>query len=238
MEREIAVLRDLNHEGIPRYVTSFDPGDGICPVREYKDAPDLSHRRSFSSEEIKEIAEQLLSILVYLQERIPLIVHRDIKPENILVDARLKVYLVDFGFARTGTEITALSSSISGTTGFMPPEQLLNRTLTEASDLYGSGATLICLVTGRNSIELGDLVDHGSRIDFKSLAGGYSLSFVRWLERMVEPDLQKRFPNAREALKALQPIDLFRVPEVKIDRLEIEFDSTRSRKKLTETIRI
>lgn len=238
VEREINVLKDLHHEGIPRYQTSFDPGDGLCLVQEYKDAPDLSRTRSFSPEEIKAIAVQLLEILVYLQERIPLIVHRDIKPENILVDERLNVYLVDFGFARIGTEITALSSMVAGTTGFMPPEQLLNRTLTEASDLYGLGATLICLLTGLKSVELSNIVDHSFTINFKPLMTRYSLRFLRWLERMVDPKPGKRFPNAKEALQELKPLDIFRVPEVILEKRNLKLTSSKIGEQLTETITI
>jgi serine/threonine protein kinase len=176
VEREIEVLKSLNHGGIPRYLSSFDLEDGFCLVQEYKEAIDLSHSRSFTTEEIKEITIQLLEILIYLQNRNPLIVHRDIKPENILVDIpsqsplkngrEIKVYLVDFGLARIGGEITALSSMVAGTTGFMPPEQLLNKSLTAASDLYGLGATLICLLTEMKSTELGELVDYKFRINY------------------------------------------------------------------------
>jgi putative transposase len=93
--------------------------------------------RSFAPDEIKQIATSVLEILVYLQNRIPPIIHRDIKPENILVDEQINVYLVDFGFARIGEGEVAMSSMVKGTLGFMAPEQLFNRQLTEASDLYG-----------------------------------------------------------------------------------------------------
>ncbi|EAZ88124.1 serine/threonine protein kinase, partial [Crocosphaera chwakensis] len=145
IEREIEVLQGLNHPGIPKYLNRFDPGDGLCLVQEYKNAQPLSTSRSFSPQQIKSITVQLLEILVYLQEeRIPPIFHQDIKPENILVNDNIKVYLIDFGLARIGTNTMALSSMMGGTMGFMPPEQIRNLKPTEASDLYSLGATLIC----------------------------------------------------------------------------------------------
>ena len=51
---------------------------------------------------------------------------------------------MDFGFARIGDGEVGVSSVVKGTLGFMPPEQIFNRQLTEASDLYGLGMTLIC----------------------------------------------------------------------------------------------
>ena len=83
IEREIEVLRGLKHPGIPKYLTKFDPGDALCLVQEYKNADPLSIKRSFSPEEIKSIASQVLENLIYLQTQIPMIIHRDIKPENI-----------------------------------------------------------------------------------------------------------------------------------------------------------
>ncbi|HBB32912.1 MAG TPA: serine/threonine protein kinase, partial [Cyanobacteria bacterium UBA9273] len=98
-EREIQVMQGLDHRGIPRYLNSFETKAGFCMVQEYKNAQSLAISRSYEPEQIKQIAISVLEILVYLQNRIPVVIHRDIKPENILVDEELKVYLVDFGFA-------------------------------------------------------------------------------------------------------------------------------------------
>jgi serine/threonine protein kinase len=94
-EREIQFLRELKHPRIPRYLDSFQTADGFCMVQEYKDAPTLSERRTFTSTEIKQIALSVLEILIDLQERLPPIIHRDIKPENILVDEDKQAYLID-----------------------------------------------------------------------------------------------------------------------------------------------
>jgi serine/threonine protein kinase len=86
IKREIEVLQNLSHPGIPRYLDSFDTNDGYCIVQEYKDAKPLSEPRSFDAEQVKQIAIAILEILVYLQNRVPPIIHRDLKPENILID--------------------------------------------------------------------------------------------------------------------------------------------------------
>ena len=112
--REIQVLKGLNHPGIPSYLHSFETSDGFCLVQEYIHASTLAEPRSFSPEEIKQIAVKILEILVYLQNRIPSVIHRDIKPENILVDEQINVYLIDFGFARIGSHDVAGSSVFKG----------------------------------------------------------------------------------------------------------------------------
>ncbi len=237
-EREIQVLQGLDHPGIPRYLDSFETKAGFCMVQEYKNAQSLAVPRSFDPDEIKQIAISVLEILVYLQNRLPLVMHRDIKPENILVDEQLNVYLVDFGFARIGGGEVAMSSIAAGTFGFMAPEQLYNRQLSEATDLYGLGATLICLLTGTKSTAMDSLIGEDGRINFKPLLPTLSLRFVDWLEKMVEPKLKNRFPNAVAALEALKAIDVKRTPEVKFSQLVLDFKTKQPGEKLTQTITV
>ncbi len=203
-QREIEMLQQLEHPRIPRYLDSFETQVGFCLVQEYKNAPSLALRRSFTSEDIKQIAVSVLEILVYLQRRVPPIIHRDIKPENILVDKQLNAYLVDLGFARIRGGEMALSSVAAGTPGFMPPEEQFGRPLTEASDLYSLGATLICLLTGTRSVDIGTLIDDDYRFDFKKLVPKLNPSFISWLEKMVAPNVKQRFDNATVALEALK----------------------------------
>jgi len=209
-ESEIKLLQQLESPSIPRYLDSFETPTGFCLVQEYKKAPSLAQPRHFTPEEIKQIAIAVLEILMYLQRQRQTVIHRDIKPENILVDRsrQIKVYLIDFGFARRGGGEVAASSVVKGTLGFMPPEQLFNRKLTKASDLYSLGVTLICLLTKTKSIEIGNLIDKDYRINVKPLVPKLSRQFIEWLSKMTAPSLQERYPNAVAALTALKPIDV------------------------------
>ncbi len=212
-DREIQVLRELEHPSIPRYLDSFQTPSGFCMVQEYKNAPSLASSRQWSPQQVKQIALSVLEILKYLQSRIPPVIHRDLKPENILVDEQMNVYLVDFGFARMGGTEVAVSSVVKGTLGFMPPEQMFNRQLTAASDLYSLGATLICLLTGTASTAIGSLVDDIGRINFKHLVPNLNPSFINWLQKMAEPNFKHRYANAAEALDALIPLAVLRPTE-------------------------
>lgn len=162
-------------------------------VQEYKNAPSLGLRRSFHPEEIKQIALSILEILVYLQKQTPPIIHRDIKPENILVDEQLNAYLVDFGLARIQGAKIALSSFVAGTPGFMPPEEQFGHSLTQASDLYSLGATLICLLTNTRSVDIGKLIDDNYRFNFQKLVPHISPRFRSWLIKMVERNRKRRY---------------------------------------------
>jgi len=238
IEQEMKVLRRLKHPSIPRYLNFFQTAGGFCMVQEYKDAESAANSRSFSPQEIKKVAISVLRILVYLQSRKPLVIHRDIKPENILIDGKMNVYLVDFGFARMGGGEVAASSVVKGSLGFMPPEQLFNRQLTEASDLYGLGATLICLLTGTKSADIGNLIDERYGIHFQHLVPPQERGWLNWLEKMVEPRPQDRYANAAEALAALKPLDVSRLPKVRLSLDKVEFTAVELGDKVTELITV
>jgi hypothetical protein len=206
-------------------------------VQEYKNA-ESAVARTFSPPDIKQIAIATLEIIAYLQSQKPPVIHRDIKPENLLIDDELNVYLVDFGFARLGGGNIAASSVVKGTMGFMPPEQMFNRELTKASDIYGLGITLICLLTGTKSADVGNLVDANYGIHFRHLVPPLQQGWMNWLERMVAPRLQDRFPSAADALTALQSLDVSRLPKVRIYRDRLQFTATEYGEIVIQTLAI
>ena len=217
-KRELEILQAINHPCIPRYLDSFETKDGFCMVQEYKDAPSLANHKGFTPLEIQQIMISILEILVDLQQRLPPIIHRDIKPDNILVDAKNQAYLIDFGLARVHSQDLAMSSVIAGTPGFMPPEELFNRPLTKASDLYSLGATAIALITNTSASKLSDLIDDNYQFQFSHLLTGINPDFIDWLNKMVAPNLKDRFANAEDALAGLRAIDItgvsaFKVPD-------------------------
>src|SRR5437773_6409168 len=81
------------------------------------------------------------------------ILHRDLKPGNILLDGGGEPLVSDFGLAKwlqPNSDLTR-TPSIFGTPGYIAPEQVngSNGNLTPAADVYGLGAVLFHLLTGR-----------------------------------------------------------------------------------------
>jgi serine/threonine protein kinase/Flp pilus assembly protein TadD len=79
------------------------------------------------------------------------IVHRDIKPSNILLENSVeRVKITDFGLARSIDEVTLSDAgTVSGTPGYMSPEQASGATVDQRSDLFSLGSLLYAMCTGR-----------------------------------------------------------------------------------------
>ncbi|MFB8791239.1 MAG: serine/threonine-protein kinase, partial [Potamolinea sp.] len=155
-EREAQVLKHLNHRRIPQYCDYFsvdkETGSGLPwfgLVQEYIPGESLQQLldkdKRFSEKQAKEIAENVLKILIYLHELSPPVLHRDIKPSNLILGKNEQIYLVDFGAVQDKATAEGVTFTVVGTSGYAPPEQLWGRAVA-ASDLYALGATLIHLL--------------------------------------------------------------------------------------------
>jgi tetratricopeptide (TPR) repeat protein len=206
-EREAGVLSHLEHPHIPRLVEFFTLEEQGLPrlylVQEHIAGRSLSQLlnsgKFFNQAEAERIARAVLEVLVYLQSFSPPMIHRDIKPSNIMLDGSGKVWLIDFGAVRDQVrEQQGSQPTVIGTFGYMPIEQIEGHA-TPASDLYALGMTLVHLLTRREpqSLEKKQL-----KVDFRPHVN-ISSAFANWIDQLIEPDVQRRFPTAQEALQQL-----------------------------------
>ncbi len=212
-EREAAVLKGLSHPALPRYRDSFSVEDRLLWFGLVQDdIPGQSLDQllaeggtQLTEAQLRQWAGELLEILIYLHGQSPPILHRDIKPSNVIWGDDQQIYLIDLGAVQDYVAKASLGSSFTvvGTYGYAPLEQFGGRSV-PASDLYALGATLVHLLTG---IAPADLPQENLRLQFEAAMGAdISPSFCRWLQHLLEPDVQRRTPSARAALAALQQL--------------------------------
>lgn len=132
------------------------------------------------------------------------IIHRDIKPPNILIDSG-KPILADLGLAavreklREGQE----RGEIVGTPPYMAPEQASGHKCDHRTDVYGLGATLYHLVTGRPPHQAADgtrvleQVIHEEPLPPRRLNSALDRDLEAVILKCLEKDPERRYQNAR-----------------------------------------
>ena len=205
--READFLRQMVHPSIPTYIDHFITKSGrrstLHIVQQFIDGQSLldemRHRR-YSKDEVWDVAEELLSILEYIHGLAPAIIHRDIKPSNIIRNNNKKLVLIDFGSARDIlTEFGLGASTISGTFGYMSPEQIQGYA-TPKSDLYSVGALLVHLLTRKAPNEL---TDHQLTIHWQEHCR-LTPALELFLQRLIAADSNQRMNSAQSAKRLLK----------------------------------
>jgi tetratricopeptide (TPR) repeat protein/predicted Ser/Thr protein kinase len=151
------------------------------------------------------------------------VVHRDIKPANIQMSDEGQVKVLDFGVAgrvrtaeqeESGATLTisgaGAGEGISGTPGYMSPEQAAGQETDQRSDLFSLGCVLYECLSGRKPFPAGQLAEyyaqlHGQEAEAPSkLVAGAPAALERVALRLLEKRKEDRFQSAQEVLEALE----------------------------------
>ena len=145
-------------------------------------------------------------------------VHRDLKPDNILVEQRadgLHVKLIDFGLTKLiseeGATALTLNGEVFGSPRFMAPEQWFRQEVDGRTDLYALGCIGYCMLLGEHFIKPDNPIAvcqahmRGERPMLERTRAGQRIpsELAEALSRAVEPDIQRRWADAREMIASL-----------------------------------
>ena len=151
---EARAVAGLAHPGIVAIYDVDVEGEAPGVVLELVDGESLAARLArggpLPPAEAARIAAEVGEALFHAHQRG--VVHRDVKPGNILLEPDGRARLVDFGIARTldeAAERLTMTGSVMGTLRYMAPEQLVGGEIGPKTDLWGLGAVLHEMLTGR-----------------------------------------------------------------------------------------
>jgi eukaryotic-like serine/threonine-protein kinase len=193
-------------DGRPYYAMRFIKGDSLKEAIERFHADIVLQavpgRRSLELRRLLGRFVDVCNAIEYAHSRG--VLHRDLKPGNIIVGKHGETLVVDWGLAKaTGrseagagertlvpssarASAETLPGSALGTPAYMSPEQAAGdlELLGPRSDVYGLGATLYCLLTGRppyDGDDVGELLRRVQRGDFAR---------PRQLDPSIDPPLE------------------------------------------------
>jgi len=206
--RESALLAELSHPGIVRYVAHGSTPDVPCFLAmEWLDGEDLGDRLRRGPLTLRQsiaLGRRAGEALGAAHRRG--IIHRDIKPSNLfLPDGDIeRVKLLDFGIARIQGASRRLTRSgmTMGTPGYMSPEQARGEGETDPrTDIFALGCVLYECIAGQPAFEAGHSVAVLSRILFEEPPP------LRSLCPETSPELETLITKMLSKPTAERPID-------------------------------
>ena len=176
---------------------------------EYVDGPnllDLVRQKPLEAKRAAGYVQAVAEAIHYAHQQG--VLHRDLKPSNVLIGASDQPKITDFGLAKvlaSDTELT-LSGQVLGTPHYLPPEQASGKRgqVGPWSDVYGLGAILYYLLTGRPPFQAQELTDVLDQVLHREPVSPRLLnpSVPRDLEticlKCLEKETHRRYASARE----------------------------------------
>jgi len=161
-EREGKAVAALSH---PNILVLFDIGEqegiryAVTELLQGETLRDRLSRSALSWRRTTELGVALADGLAAAHGKD--ITHRDIKPANIFLTADGQIKILDFGLARRQQEVSpqdetmtldeTQAGTVTGTVGYMSPEQVRGEKVSAPSDIFSLGCVLYEAVTGRRA---------------------------------------------------------------------------------------
>ncbi|MFN7979330.1 MAG: protein kinase [Vicinamibacterales bacterium] len=188
--------------------------DALFIAMEYVEGEPLSTRIARGPLDVTDALEIALQVADALDDAHARgVVHRDIKSANIMLTARQRVKVLDFGLAKFLTPSTAdhaqtlgltMPGMVLGTLHYMAPEQLRGGEVDHRADLFSLGVVLYEMLAGRPPFAGASMAESAERIltqEPEALAR-FNYAVPNDVETLVRKALAKdpayRYQSARE----------------------------------------
>lgn len=131
LERELSILKGVDHPNIIKFVETYQDKEFFHIVMEFCNGGELFdriiHKGKYAETDAATIIKKLLSAITHLHDRG--ICHRDIKPENLIFESKkddAEIKLIDFGLSKYVSPHEKMHTKV-GTPYYVAPEVLRGR---------------------------------------------------------------------------------------------------------------
>lgn len=159
-----------------------------------------------SEEETVELGIELCRALSTIHALNPPVIHRDVKPSNMIRQRDGHLCLIDFNAAKTYNSQKQTDTVVIGTDGFAAPEQYGYRQCGIQTDIYGIGASMNYLLTGRTAREqlyTGAPISAWEQTPFPTRQRGQNL-LSHIIEKATAFEPSDRYQNVQEMTEELE----------------------------------
>lgn len=196
---ELNMIKKLHHPALAQILDVLEESSRIYLIMEYirgQNLEELSRKRGcLTVEQTLDAGLQISGALCYLHSRKTPVYHLDIKPANIICRKDGRLVLVDFGAA--WKDSGQKEDRRNGTEGFAAPEQYdLTRAVDTRTDVYGLGATLYCLISGKRY----------SPVLYKGKIPGCPEALGEVIRKCLCPEPELRYADSRALYQSLTRI--------------------------------
>jgi serine/threonine protein kinase len=201
--KEARRLRKLHNKHLIQVHDLFEENGTAYYIMDFISGESLKARmnrlgRAMTEEEVLPILRQAIDALDAIHQE--QIWHLDIKPDNIMIDAKGKLYLIDFGASKQLHTVDGYtldtSLSMALTLGYAPLEQMEQnlRLCGPWTDLYALGATLYKMLTNYSIPSPTELL-YGTQLTFPPTVSQQMQELINW---MMKPIYGQRPQSAAE----------------------------------------
>jgi eukaryotic-like serine/threonine-protein kinase len=212
-KQELILAREVTHRNVIR-IYDLGQASGLRYITmEYVEGRDL---RALLREKGKLTPEEAIPMFLQIAAALEAahhagVVHRDLKPQNILVDKDGRVYVMDFGVARSlETPGMTQTGALMGTPEYMSPEQAKGMKADARSDLFSLGIIFYEMLSGVSPFKADTaMATMFKRTQERALplaqTGNDIPAFLSDIvSKCLEIDPDKRFASAREMAQQLE----------------------------------